>query len=280
MSNQESPSAPGRSAATRRFDHDLRQFADNLELGGFTALSAGIGLGPTKKPEPQKATLGKPGASAAGMPRAAPGAPLPRPGVQGATGVSPVAYAATSAPPRPQTATRKLSRDQKKAVKALAKQHALAQEKAQADARAQQQHQQSLVNEANGGAFAAHDGQAVRAAEAAASASTQQKAKRRLPLERKILAFGLDLSFVAFSLTVVFGLATVLAAVKGGVPPKRLTDWLALPPMTWLATFRPEQLLLGTYALFAAYWLVFRLVAGRTLGGSLAARGMQKGGLP
>ncbi len=280
MSNQETPPAPGRSAATRRFDHDLRQFADNLELGGFTALSAGIGLGPTKKPEPQRETLGKSGACAAGMPRVAPTAPVLRQGVQGATGVSPAAYAAGAAAPRPQKAPRKLTRDQKKAFKAQAKQHAAAQATAQADALAQQRHQQSLVNEANGGAFAAHDGQAVRAAQTAASAKAREKAKRRLPLERKILAFGLDLSFVAFSLTVVFGLATVLAAVKGGVPPKRLTDWLALPPLTWLATFRPEQLLLGTYALFAAYWLVFRLVAGRTLGGSLAARGMQSGGVP
>jgi len=82
---------------------------------------------------------------------------------------------------------------------------------------------------------------------------------------RCILAWGIDFLFVAVSLAAALALAELLVAIRTG----ETGSWLALAPMQWLAGQSPVTVVGGVYGMFAAYTLLFKLLAGRTFGESL-----------
>ena len=191
--------------------NDLRNFADNLELGGFKALSAGIGFAVVKPAQPVTQTLARQGAHAV--------AAHPQ------TWVTAPAVAAHA--PREQ-AKRAKARNVKK----------------------------------DGGVARKGTGTAPVSVTTAPAAS-----KRRAPLafETRLVAWGLDFFFVALSLAVLLALFTVLTAVRSG----GADDVFALAPVRWLMGVNRLELVAGVYALFFVYVLLFKLVAGVTLGESL-----------
>lgn len=83
--------------------------------------------------------------------------------------------------------------------------------------------------------------------------------------ERKLMAWGLDLVFVGSTLAVLVALVTLLAAARSG----ETNDVFTLAPIQWLTSINPLELVGGVYGLYFAYILLFKLVAGVTLGESL-----------
>ncbi len=81
----------------------------------------------------------------------------------------------------------------------------------------------------------------------------------------RILAYGLDFFFVALTLAVALALATVLSAVRTG----ETENWLAAKPIQWLAGLNPFAIVGGVYGAFFAYALVFKVLAGKTVGEGL-----------
>ena len=81
----------------------------------------------------------------------------------------------------------------------------------------------------------------------------------------KLMAYGLDFFFVALTLVVALGLATVLSAVRTG----ETENWMATKPIQWLAGLNPYLIIGGVYGVFFAYTLVFKLLAGKTCGETL-----------
>lgn len=81
----------------------------------------------------------------------------------------------------------------------------------------------------------------------------------------RILAYGLDFFFVALTLAVALALATLLSAVRTG----ETDNWLATKPIQWLASLNPYTIVGGVYAAFFAYALVFKVLAGKTVGEGL-----------
>lgn len=180
--------------------HDLRDFAETLDLTAFKALSSGIGIGKTKE-------------------LAAPAQALPR-----------KAEMPRSELPRPQVVQGGSSGEARKGKALKPSKGAKASRAAQAPA-------------------AGHAGM-------------------RLSLERRLFAWGLDFFFVALSLAVLLAIFTVLAAVRSGASG----DPFALAPVQWLFGLKPLEVLAAVYGLFFAYVLLFKVVAGRTLGESLLVR--------
>jgi hypothetical protein len=101
--------------------------------------------------------------------------------------------------------------------------------------------------------------------DAPAPAST--KAPRRLTVARRLVAYSFD--FILVCATLVTGLvcAAVWQAAETGLDPT--TDWYSLAPVQWLSGFEVFEILVGVYAVFLAYALLFKAVAGWTLGESL-----------
>jgi hypothetical protein len=197
---------------------DLREFADNLDLTGFKALSAGIGLGAvrTGPPDPKKGT-----AARAGSP-----------------GNQPDAWAVSAGTtPTPLVSAYEIPQ-------AVGGRAARAAQVRKAQAPKTQKRPQA----ANPGAEA-----------------PRSKGKPPLGIERKLLAWGLDFAFVALSLGVLVALFVLLTAVRTG----ETADLFALAPVQWLLGVKPLALVFGVYALFFAYILLFKVVAGATLGETL-----------
>jgi hypothetical protein len=86
-----------------------------------------------------------------------------------------------------------------------------------------------------------------------------------LAFEKRLVAWSLDFFFVALTLAVLLALITVATAVRSGGGE----DVFQLPPVQWLMGVNPLELVAGVYALFFAYVLLFKTVAGVTLGESL-----------
>lgn len=96
--------------------------------------------------------------------------------------------------------------------------------------------------------------------------------RSKLPFELRLVAWGLDLLFVALAALTALALATLLAAMRGGQPPITADEWLAVRPVQWLAGLSIYAVLGGLYGIYGLYIGLFKIVAGRTLGESLFFR--------
>lgn len=92
--------------------------------------------------------------------------------------------------------------------------------------------------------------------------------KRKFGFAKRILALGIDFLFVATSVCTALAIAAIFAAANSGGE----IHWTALAPVEWIAAFSPLEILAGVYGTFAAYWLLFRLLVGGTLGESMLMR--------
>ncbi len=120
----------------------------------------------------------------------------------------------------------------------------------------------NVVNKAPG------DSQVTRAIPQVADAPQvrgQAPRVKGLGFSHRILAYGLDFFFVALTLAVALALATVLSAVRTG----ETENWLATKPIQWLAGLNPFAIVGGVYGAFFAYALVFKVLAGKTVGEGL-----------
>lgn len=110
-------------------------------------------------------------------------------------------------------------------------------------------------------------------AAAIASQSRGQPAsikRPRLSFAQLLVAWSIDLLFVAASVGTALALAVVLGVARSGQGISAgLQDWLSLPPVLWLAKFNPLQILAGVYGLFVVYYILFRWLVGHTLGENL-----------
>lgn len=91
------------------------------------------------------------------------------------------------------------------------------------------------------------------------------RAARRGPVlgwPRLCLASGLDVVLVGGTVAVVMAAAVLMAAIRSG----ETEDWLSLKPMQWLINANTVELLVGIYGICLAYWLLFKLLVGRTVG--------------
>ncbi len=208
--------------------NELREFADQLDLAAFKALSTGIGIGAVKTIQPAPQTMPRQGARAGPtapphgwMPQVEVPPPDPRRGAHPGQANSPVKKAKKRKTPK-----------------------------------------------------AATPGAARAAPLPKAAAPRAGRSPRpRLGLERKLVAWGLDFFFVGFSLFVLLALVTLLTAVRTG----ETEDVFALAPVQWLMGINPLQLVAGVYALFFAYVILFKLVAGVTLGETLLRARLARG---
>lgn len=100
-----------------------------------------------------------------------------------------------------------------------------------------------------------------------APAPAPARAPRRLTMARRLVAYSFD--FILVSATLVTGLlcAAVWQAAETGLDPT--TDWYSLAPVQWLSGFEVVEILVGVYAVFLAYTILFKAVAGWTVGESL-----------
>lgn len=178
-----------RSSSSRRVYGDLRQLAEDLQLGDFTALSVGIGIGQT----------------------------------QARTRLTPPQAMATAAARMPQV-------------------------------------------------FAAGPSFPAPALNVSNPPSSRSAPAGKIPFELRLVAWGLDLMFVALAAFTALALATLLAAMRGGQPPMTADEWMAVRPMQWLASLPIYAWLGGLYGIYGAYMALFKIVAGRTLGESLFFR--------
>lgn len=85
---------------------------------------------------------------------------------------------------------------------------------------------------------------------------------RTMPFERRLVAWSIDFLFVLTSIATALALATVLAAVRKGDG----SDWLSQAPLQWLAQFKALELLGGVYGAFLAYFVLFKGLAGASVG--------------
>jgi hypothetical protein len=184
-----------RPSSRRRVYGDLRQLADELQVGDFSALSAGIGIGKTKARSPS--------------------CPAPE-----------VRRASVERFPTPPKAA------------------------------------------GNDGGPVARVGDPS----AGRSAADAPRPSRVLPIELKLVAWGTDLLFVALMTATALALAALLAAMRGGDAPLTIDEWLAVRPVQWLAGLSVYAALGGLYGIYGGYMLLFKVVAGRTLGESLFLR--------
>jgi hypothetical protein len=86
-------------------------------------------------------------------------------------------------------------------------------------------------------------------------------------MARRLFAYSFD--FILVCATLVTGLlcAAVWQAAETGLDPT--TDWDSLAPVQWLSGFEVVEILGGVYAIFLAYTILFKAVAGWTVGESL-----------
>lgn len=87
----------------------------------------------------------------------------------------------------------------------------------------------------------------------------------RPSFSRRFFAWGLDFLFVTLSLATVLALTTLLIAIRSGETDHPLT----LAPVQWLVHLNPYGVIAGVYAVFFAYGLLFKGLAGRTLAETL-----------
>lgn len=92
----------------------------------------------------------------------------------------------------------------------------------------------------------------------------------------RLLAYGLDFFFVALTLGVALALATVLSAVRTG----ETENWLATKPIQWLAGLNPFAIVGAVYGAFIVYALLFKALAGKTVGESLLGVSRPKNSKP
>ncbi len=83
----------------------------------------------------------------------------------------------------------------------------------------------------------------------------------------------IDLVMILMSLWVVFTAAVLASAIatKKGLA-LGLSEWLALRPVVLLTGLNPWVALAGLGLVYLVYVFMFRIIVGRTLGGSLLAR--------
>jgi hypothetical protein len=83
----------------------------------------------------------------------------------------------------------------------------------------------------------------------------------------------IDLIMILMSLWVVFTAALLASAVatKKGLT-LGLSEWLALRPVVLLTGLNLWVALIGLGVVYLAYVFMFRIIVGKTLGGSLVAR--------
>jgi hypothetical protein len=103
----------------------------------------------------------------------------------------------------------------------------------------------------------------------------------KLPFELRLVAWSVDFAFVVACVGLAMALAAILAAARSGDGAGLLArDWLALAPVQWLAAFPPHYILGGVYAVYLLYHLVFKLLAGTTMGETLLVGWRQRRATP
>ena len=221
--------------------HDLDRLIETIDAKGFTALSSGLGLG-----EARPVQGARPEATRRAAPPPSQGQVWQdgyRPGI--GPEARPLAAApAPVAPPKPLKGRK--ARQALKAAKA-------AQAKAAKAARAAQASQ------------AARAPKAAKASKASKAAMGSLAPAPRGGFSRRLFAYGLDFFFVAVSLGVALGLATLLTAVRTG----ETDNLLGAAPVQWVVSAKPYVLLAVVYGAFLAYGLLFKVLAGRTCGETL-----------
>jgi hypothetical protein len=92
----------------------------------------------------------------------------------------------------------------------------------------------------------------------------------KLGFDMRLFAWSIDFVFVVACVGVAVALAVVLSAARAGDGEGWFTrNWLVLPPMQWLAGVAPLYALGGVYGVYLLYHLVFKILAGATVGESL-----------
>ena len=106
--------------------------------------------------------------------------------------------------------------------------------------------------------------QAARSRAAGGVGGQAAQPLREAGLGRLVLAWSLDLLFVALALFGSLALAFAAHAWRGDS-----ASWLAGRPVQWLLSLNPMISLAAVYALFLVYALFFRMLVGRTCGETL-----------
>lgn len=86
-------------------------------------------------------------------------------------------------------------------------------------------------------------------------------------LRRLLFAYSFDFVMVCVTLATGLMSAAVWQSVETGVDLS--SDWSAVAPVQWLAGFEVYEVVLGVYAIFLAYAILFKWIVGFTLGESV-----------